>query len=213
MDSRLIAFMVISLVLTVTPGVDTVLVIRNVIRGGRKDGVITSLGVCSGLFFHATISALGVSAVLLQSATIFKIVKSFGAIYLIWLGLSGIRQSLKKTDGFFSTALDSNHGPGMTTASKSFKEGLLSNILNPKPAVFYIALFPQFIDPGDLIILKSLSLVLIQFVLGVCWLSLLSFLLSRMKRILDNAMFRKALASVSGVVLISLGVKIGFEKA
>ena len=92
------AFLIAITILTLTPGLDTALVIRNTSRAGLKDGCTTSLGICFGLFVHALFSAVGISAVLAQSAELFQMVKMVGAAYLIWLGLSSLR-ALMKTNG------------------------------------------------------------------------------------------------------------------
>lgn len=89
------AFLIAITILTLTPGLDTALVIRNTSRAGFADGCTTSLGICFGLFVHATFSAIGISAILAQSAELFQIVKMVGAAYLIWLGISSLRSLMK----------------------------------------------------------------------------------------------------------------------
>jgi len=134
-DSQVIAFMCIAAMLTLTPGADTMLVVRNVLRGGRQDGIITTCGICTGLFVHATLSALGVSVILLHSATAFHLVKYAGACYLVWLGIPSLWSAVRGID----------HPPGTvpcvtpdaSAQQHCFREGLLSNVLNPKVAVFY----------------------------------------------------------------------------
>ena len=86
-DSQVIAFALAAAALTTVPGANDMLVIRNVLRGGRRDGIVTAFGICAGLFVHATLSALGVSMLLLYSATAFHLVKFAGAGYLVWLGV------------------------------------------------------------------------------------------------------------------------------
>src|SRR5262245_7245257 len=97
-DSQVIAFTIAAAALTLAPGPDTMLVIRNVLRGGRRDGVVTTLGICSGLFVHATLSALGVSIILTRSAAAFTVVKLLGAIYLAWLGAQSLRKAMRTTE-------------------------------------------------------------------------------------------------------------------
>lgn len=108
------AFLIAITILTLTPGLDTALVIRNTTRGGFHDGAVTSLGICLGLFVHASFSALGISVILTQSAELFTLVKSVGAAYLIWLGISSLR-SLKMP-------LQCQSAKGV---SKEFKESVL----------------------------------------------------------------------------------------
>src|SRR5881227_2222061 len=94
-NSQLIAFALAAAALTIAPGPDTMLVIRNVLRGGRRDGVITTFGICTGLFIHATLSALGVSIVLMRSATAFQAVKAAGACYLAWLSIRSLVEAVR----------------------------------------------------------------------------------------------------------------------
>ena len=89
-DSQVVTFTCVAAVLTLTPGADTMLVVRNVLRGGRHDGMVTTCGICVGLFVHATLSALGVSVILMHSATAFHLVKGAGACYLVWLGVQSL---------------------------------------------------------------------------------------------------------------------------
>jgi len=131
------AFLIAITILTLTPGLDTALVIRNTSRAGFTDGSITSLGICMGLFVHATFSAVGISAILAQSAELFHVVKMIGAAYLIWLGLSSLKALLKNSQGMQVTAISHSE----FTLKRSLREGFLSNVLNPKTAVFYLAFF------------------------------------------------------------------------
>jgi threonine/homoserine/homoserine lactone efflux protein len=140
------AYLVAISLLTVTPGVDTLLVMRNAGRGGLKhglrDGCVTSVGICCGLFIHATLSALGISVLLVETAWAFTAVKWAGACYLIWLGLSSLRQAMARGPANADeSSISSAEPPLMKPVSiwVAFREGLLSNVLNPKTALFYIA--------------------------------------------------------------------------
>lgn len=136
-DSQLIAFALAAAALTIAPGPDTMLVIRNVLRGGRRDGVITTFGICSGLFVHATLSALGVSIILTRSAAAFSVVKLAGACYLGWLGWQSLRSAAPnvlnpKTAVFYLAFLPQFIGPTEPVLTKSlmlasihYVEGLL----------------------------------------------------------------------------------------
>src|SRR5881409_3401370 len=99
LDSQVLAFTVVAALLTLSPGADTMLVVRNVLRGGRRDGVVTTFGICSGLFVHATLSAFGASILLMHSATAFHLVKLAGAGYLVWLGLYSLRSAVRTPQG------------------------------------------------------------------------------------------------------------------
>lgn len=146
----MLAFIVAAALLTLSPGPDTMLVLRNTLRGGRSAGLRTTLGISSGLIVHATLSALGLSVILVQSAAAFEIVKLAGAGYLVWLGIQSLRAAVR---GQPPVAGAPAAGP-----QRPFREGLLTNVLNPKVAVFYLAFLPQFIATGDPVFLKPLLL-------------------------------------------------------
>jgi len=202
------AFLIAITILTLTPGLDTALVIRNTSRAGIVDGCTTSLGICSGLFVHATFSALGISVILTQSAELFHFVKMIGAAYLIWLGLSSLRALLKSGQGMH-VASESH---SKLNLRRSLREGFLSNVLNPKTAVFYLAFLPQFINPEHSPILQSLLMAAIHFVIAMIWQCGLAAALSSAKNLLKNASFMRWMEGTTGVVLVSLGVKLLLEK-
>ncbi|MBD1564359.1 LysE family translocator [Vibrio sp. S12_S33] len=202
------AFLVAITILTLTPGLDTALVIRNTSRAGFSDGCVTSLGICSGLFVHATFSAVGISAILAQSAELFHFVKMIGAAYLIWLGLSSLKALLKNGQGMNISTV--SHGE--LKLSRSLREGFLSNVLNPKTAVFYLAFLPQFINPESSPLFQSLFMAAVHFVIAMVWQCGLAGALSSAKNLLKNASFMKWMEGTTGVVLIGLGLKLLLEK-
>lgn len=201
------AFLIAITILTLTPGLDTALVIRNTSRGGFHDGALTSLGICFGLFIHATFSALGVSVILTQSAELFSFVKAIGATYLIWLGLSSLK-ALRHSE-VFDVSQAAKTG---VTMSRSLREGFLSNVLNPKTAVFYLAFLPQFINPEYSPFLQSLLMATIHFFIAMIWQCGLSGMLNSAKTLLKNARFVRWMEGTTGVVLIGLGIKLLVEK-
>ncbi|MDR9827911.1 LysE family translocator [Vibrio sp. FNV 38] len=201
------AFLVAITILTLTPGLDTALVIRNTTRGGFHDGALTSFGICLGLFVHASFSALGISVILTQSAELFYAVKTLGAIYLIWLGISSIR-SMKKSG---AVAVDSTVSQSIDVR-RSLREGFLSNVLNPKTAVFYLAFLPQFINPDYSPFLQSLLMASIHFGIAMVWQCGLSGMLNSAKSLLKNASFIRWMEGTTGAVLIVLGIKLLIEK-
>jgi len=208
-NSQLFTFVLTTLLLTITPGVDTFIVIRNVLRGGWRDGVFTSFGICTGLFFHATLSACGLSIILVHSAFLFNSIKTVGALYLVWLGIITICNATKNHKTIEFARRHSSFEA--VEFSKSFREGLLSNVLNPKPAVFYMAFLPQFIGPDDSVFVKSMLLTSIQFAIGIVWLVTLSFTIFRIKRYLTTGPTRRILNTISGSVLIAFGIKLGIQ--
>lgn len=202
------AFLIAITILTLTPGLDTALVIRNTSRGGLNDGCMTSLGICSGLFVHALFSAIGISAILAQSAELFHVVKMIGATYLIWLGLSSLKSLLKSRGGMSVNEAISKP----FSAKRSLREGFLSNVLNPKTAVFYLAFLPQFVNPEGSPLLQSMTMAAIHFVIAMVWQCGLAGALNSAKSLLKNAKFMKWMEGATGAVLVILGVKLLVEK-
>ncbi|ENO8414889.1 LysE family translocator [Vibrio mimicus] len=202
------AFLIAITILTLTPGLDTALVIRNTSRAGFADGCTTSLGICFGLFVHATFSAIGISAILAQSAELFQIVKMIGAAYLIWLGISSLRSLMKTGQGIEVASLTLSQ----FRLTRSLREGFLSNVLNPKTAVFYLAFLPQFINPEYSPLAQSLLMALIHFAIAMVWQCGLAGALSSAKNLLKNASFMRWMEGTTGFVLVALGIKLLLEK-
>lgn len=200
-------FLVAVTLLTISPGVDTVLVIRNASRGGFHDGIVTTLGICSGLFLHATVSAVGISVILVQSAVLFTALKIAGAAYLVWLGATSLRRALSETEGL-EIASD---GERPFELLRSAREGLLSNVLNPKPIAFYMAFLPQFIDPAGSALAQSLVLALVHFVISVVWLGLVAAMVDRARGWLGSPRVKQALDSAIGGLLAVFGLGLAWE--
>ncbi len=210
-DNQVLAFTGIAAILTLTPGADTMLVMRSVFARGRRAGLLTSLGICSGLFFHATLSALGLSLILVRSATAFEIVKLVGAVYLIYLGGQSLWQAFRQGARKLST------GEGTVNKQKkewwqSFLEGLLTNVFNPKVAIFYLAFLPQFISPSDPVLAKSLLLAGIHFMLGLAWLSLVATFLARVRAFLIRPRVQRTIEATTGAILIAFGARLAMER-
>ena len=207
MPLDLMTFMVAITLLTMTPGADTMIVMRNTLRGGAKDGLVSSLGICSGLFVHATLSAVGISAVLLYSATAFTVLKSIGALYLLWLGVSSIRS-------FWNAhKMEQAHVKHLPFSFwRSLREGFLSNVLNPKAVIFYMAFLPQFISHEHSALLQSLFLASLHFIIGTIWQAILVYTIVRANGFITKKSVRQSLDAISGIVMIGLGIRLFMEK-
>src|SRR5262249_32709511 len=201
MLSEIAAFSVAALVITLTPGADMALVARRAMADGWSTAARTSLGVCSGLIVHATASAIGVSAILARSATAFTVLKTCGAVYLVLLGLF----SFRRARGLRGAHEDVRPLP---PARRVYAQGLLNNVLNPKPAIFYLAFLPQFIGPGDPVVVMAVILVSIHIAMGVVWLLTWAWLVSRARAQFLRPHWRATLQRVPGAVLVRLGVRL-----
>lgn len=196
--------------LTLTPGVDTLLVIRNTARGGPRDGIATSMAICCGLFVHATLSALGISLVLQQSAWMFGLLKLAGAVYLIWLGVNSFRLAFSHRSGFrVSEMMMERQNPPL---GLSLREGFLSNVLNPKAIVFYMAFLPQFIYPGEPALIKSLFLAAIHFVIANVWQFIIVIFTLSAYHWLSHPSMRRWFHGLTGSVMVILGLKLVLER-
>ncbi|GGE69568.1 threonine transporter RhtB [Streptosporangium jomthongense] len=200
------AYLVAITLLTVTPGVDTLLVMRNAGRGGLRDGCVTSVGICSGLFIHATLSALGISLLLLETAWAFAALKWAGAFYLIWLGLGSLKQAARQ--GPVPAGNTSSVVRRRVTMGVSFREGLFSNVLNPKTALFYMALLPQFVDPSGSAFQQSLILAGVHFLLAMFWQCALAWVVVRFRGAGFGVRVKRLLNGLTGGFFIAMGVRL-----
>ncbi len=207
--TSLTTYLIAITLLTITPGVDTMLVIRNTARGGWRDGATSSFGICSGLFIHATISAVGISVILLQAAWAFSALKLLGAAYLVWLGISSWRKVIKQEP--FTIENGKARTGGTFLMSRSLREGFLSNVLNPKTAVFYMAFLPQFINPAQSALLQSLFLAGLHFIIAMIWQCLLALMVKQMKGWLQRPRVSQVFDGVTGTVMIGLGMKVAVD--
>jgi RhtB (resistance to homoserine/threonine) family protein len=203
LDPLFIAGLAVLALLTISPGADTALVTKITLERGRRAALVATLGICSGLLVHATASALGLSVILATSAEAFTIVKLVGAAYLAYLGVQALRSSFRH---------DAAEEPSPRRGANPFLQGVLSNVLNPKVAVFYLTFLPQFMSPGDSVLLRSLAFAVAHAVMGIIWLSVYAYVLSRVSAVLGGAGVRRWLERVTGVVLIGLGARLALER-
>jgi len=209
-DAQFWPFLVAITLLSMSPGVDTLLVIRNTARGGWRDGVATSLAICCGLFVHATVSALGISLILLQSAWAFGVLKLAGAAYLVWLGVASLLAA-RRGQGLPVAGVATARAP--VPLWRPVREGLLSNVLNPKTVVFYMAFLPQFIAPGDPALAKSLWLAGVHFVVANLWQIGIVAMVGSAGQWLSSAAFTRWLNGLTGAVLVGFGIKLALTRS
>ncbi len=196
--------------LTLTPGVDTMLIIRNSARGGWLDGAVSSLGICSGLFVHATVSALGISLILLHTAWAFNALKFAGAAYLIWLGLCSWRRAARSRQSFLFGDVSTKQDE--FRFSRSIREGFLSNVLNPKTVIFYMAFLPQFINPTEPALFQSLMVAGIHFTVAMVYQCLLAAMVNKAKKWLQRPVVNRVFDTCTGSILLFIGLKLATDK-
>jgi len=212
-----LSFLLAIMVLTMSPGLDTLLVLRNSAVGGYKKGLLTSLGICLGLFAHATVSALGVSVILLGSANLFMALKLAGAAYLIYLAWQCLRSaylssSMLSADMPSGEVEQSESGNTNTlTNYGALRQGLLSNVLNPKPIIFYMAFLPQFINPEYSALQQSLFMAFLHFSIAMFWQGLLAVMVHKAKAWLSKPRVASIIDGVSGVLLLGFGVRLVWQ--
>ncbi|TAM30088.1 MAG: LysE family translocator [Nevskiaceae bacterium] len=205
MDTSILAFTLAALLLTLSPGPDTFLVIGSTVHGGIRAGLAAVAGIISGGFFHAALFALGVARLLMYSPTLFLIVKIAGALYLIWLGIGALRSAATPRP---DVSAETVPVPSNGLLRRRYLQGLLSNALNPKIAVFYLAFLPQFLQPGDPVALKSAGLIGIHYLLGLVWLSILALAVGRFGHWLRRSRVQRALDGLVGAVMTGFGVRL-----
>ncbi len=215
-DPRLVTFVGVAAILTVLPGADMALVTRNVLAYGRRRTMGTVAGICSGTIIHATASALGLSAILATSATAFTVVKTVGAFYLMWIGIQSIREAGRAPR---EDARSTDRDVGEPTAVRSwrsvngpFLQGFLTNILNPKVAIFYLTFLPQFISPGEPVLRRSLFLAGLHIVMGFTWLTAYAWFVDRLGGVLTRPAVKARLERITGGLLIALGARLAWER-
>ena len=196
-------FLGVITLLTITPGADMAMVSRSVFLGGRRAAFGTTLGIAAGCMLWAIASAAGVAAVLAASETAYDALRLAGAAYLVWLGV----QSLM--------AARAGHAErprtGRLTPKSPFRQGLLTNLFNPKIALFYTTFLPQFIRPGDPVLLLSIAMASVHVLLGILWLSGYAWLLGRAVDAFQGSRLRRTLDAVTGSVLVAIGIRVAAD--
>lgn len=186
-----------------SPGPDFAVVVRHAAASGRRAGLATALGVAAGVSLWVLAATTGVAALLAASATAFTVVKAIGAGYLLFLGVKALRASLRG-DG---PAAQRPAGRAETTAGKALRSGLLCNVLNPKAAVFFVALMPQFL-PRDPAVVDVLLLSVTALLITLLWFGTVATLVGGLRRLLDRPAIRRAIDGVTGSVLVLLGIRL-----
>jgi threonine/homoserine/homoserine lactone efflux protein len=201
-------FLGVITLLTITPGADMAMVSRSVFLGGRPAAFATTLGIGAGCLVWAIASAAGLAAVLAASETAYDALRLFGAAYLVWLGVQSLLAAARGYGGQTPSGRQTLTAPRL---SRPFRQGLLTNLFNPKIALFYTTFLPQFIRPGDPVLLLSIAMAGVHIALGIVWLSAYAWLLDRAVDAFRGSRVRRALDALTGTVLVALGIRVAAD--
>jgi threonine/homoserine/homoserine lactone efflux protein len=201
----LLAFVAVSAIVICTPGQDTALTIRNTLAGGRTSGISTAGGVALGQAVWTVAASAGVVALLSASEPVFRTLKLAGAAYLVYLGAQSLRSALRRS--LHEPAI---LAPARLSPRRGLRQGVFSNLGNPKMAVFFASLLPQFAPSGNSSFAVLLVLGLLFCSMTFAWLTFYAFAVARVGRLLTGAA-RRALDTVAGLVLLALGLRLAAE--
>jgi threonine/homoserine/homoserine lactone efflux protein len=202
----LLSFTVTGALITISPGPDSLLVLRTSVAAGPRSAAMAAAGICAGLAAWALAAAFGVSAILAASAPLYQLLKAAGAAYLCWLGVRIIQQSMNKKRLEESPELPSK------TPLRWFSVGLFTNLLNPKVGALYISLLPQFVPEGASAGPFTLALATIHILEGAIWFFALIVATIPLSRWLVHPPIRRAIYRSAGVILIGLGVRLAIDR-
>jgi len=199
-------FLVAGILLNLTPGPDTVYILGRSVAQGREAGIASALGICVGSIFHTCAAALGLSAILATSAVAFGAIKLLGGVYLIFLGIKMLLDRQKHL------SLPSNFR--RRTSAAAFRQGVFTNILNPKVALFFLAFLPQFIDPASNVKVVAFLMLGFTFVTtGTIWCLILAWFASAFsERLRTNETIGQCLNRTAGALFVFLGLRLATAK-
>ena len=206
MDTQLLAFAGVSLLLAVTPGPDMAVVTKNALAHGRRGVVLTTTGIGLALLIWAAATAVGISALLRASSDLFFVLKLAGAAYLGYLGIRTLVESRRRPGDLLAEA------PPAAPAHAIFRQGLLSAVSNPKLGVFFVTFLPQFVAPGQELLPRLLELGLIFAAIGWTWMNVYGLFITRIRDFITAPRVRQWMQRVTGVVLLGFGARLALER-
>ena len=201
-------FLVSCILLNLTPGQDTMFILGRGIAQGRKAGMISVLGIMSGVLIHTSFAALGLSAILATSSLAFSIVKYAGAGYLIWIGVGFLR------NGRHDDKLEAVERKRLSSWT-IYRQGVLTNLLNPKVSLFFLSFLPQFVDlQTEFVLIPFIVLGMTFFITGSIWCMVLVY---GSAWLTDKFRNRTAMGGIlkklTGTLFVGLGIKLAFSHA
>ena len=210
MDTSFLAFLGISVLVIVTPGPDTAVTVRNTLLGRRPAGFATALGVSIGQLIWALATSAGLVAILVASEQLFFAVKMVGAAYLVYLGLQSLVAAFRR--GGSIVVQPGALGLPRLAPGAAFRQGLVSDLSNPKMAAFFTSLLPQFAPQGDGAFLTLAGLGLVFSLMTLGWLMLYTVAIATAGAFLRRPPIRRAIEGMTGAVLIWLGIRLASEQ-
>ncbi len=201
---QILGFIFVALLLVISPGPNGLLIAKTVPTSGKGAGFANIAGFLAAFYLHGSLSILGISVILTQSAEAFMIIKILGAMYLFWIGIKALISAYRHSE----TITDIKPTSKNKTLATSCLEGFLTNALNPKVSMFYLAAFPQFIPAGDNAVAYAFLLVTIHSIMNMAWFSSMVILFSRLTTAAKNQTFQRWLKGVTGVVFVGFGAKL-----
>ncbi|MBB4004256.1 LysE family translocator [Aurantimonas endophytica] len=202
--SNLLAFALATFFLVSSPGPNGALIARTVPTSGVPAAFANVAGFFTAFWVHGTLSVLGLSVIIMQSATAFAIVKYVGAAYLCWIGLKSLYESFVQK----RTRPDAPLARRARSLRGAYLDGLLTNGLNPKVSMFYLAVFPQFIPVGDHPVASAYTLVAIHSLINVAWFTLVILLFARLATFTRSGGFQRCIKGATGVVFLGFGYNL-----
>jgi threonine/homoserine/homoserine lactone efflux protein len=206
--TQFFAFLGISALVIVTPGQDTALTIRNALLGGRRSGAFTALGVSAGQAVWTIATSAGLAALLVASEPAFLAVKLAGAAYLIFLGVQALAGAFFPRPAATAGASVGRRG----TPWAGFRQGFISNLGNPKMAVFFTSLLPQFSPGGNASFAALLLLGFIFCLMTLVWLTGYAIAVAKAGDVLRRPRIRRAIDAVTGAVFVAFGLRLATER-
>ncbi|WP_299840579.1 LysE family translocator [uncultured Paracoccus sp.] len=202
--TQILTFASVTALLVMSPGPNGLLIAKTVPISGRAAGFANIAGFIAAFFVHGTLSILGISAILMASATAFAFIKLLGAAYLIWIGVKALIGAWR--GGKLPREVQAARRP--RSLHRAFVEGFLTNALNPKVSMFYLAAFPQFIAASHAGIGSAYLLVVIHSLINALWFGWMVLMFARLGRFSRSARMQRWLKGVTGVVFIGFGLKL-----
>ncbi|MEU1430303.1 LysE family translocator [Nocardia sp. NPDC005746] len=200
----LLSFAAVAGLLTLIPGLDTALVLRAAVSRGRRYAFASAVGIGCGTLMWGAAAAAGVSVLLTASEVAYAVLRTVGAIYLVWMGIAMIRTGLERPIATTEAAVDDS-SRGVFGA---WARGLGTNMLNPKVGVFYAAMLPQFLPDGVPHLLMGCVLAVVHNVEGMVWFTVIISVAGAAKTWLNRESVRRAMDTVTGAILLGFGLKL-----